>query len=86
MLIVCRVRNACASRDEFCYLRLPVTQLAGELKEYIPVGSPLFGGDVMSDRPLRFFAAEIIREQIFACYSQEVRGNTPNGRQERKRV
>lgn len=26
----------------------------------------------MSDKPQRFFAAEIIREQIFGCFSQEV--------------
>lgn len=47
-------------------------QLADELKEHIPEGPPLFGNDVMSDKPQRFFAAEIIREQIFGCFSQEV--------------
>ncbi|CAN0402110.1 unnamed protein product, partial [Ectocarpus sp. 13 AM-2016] len=47
-------------------------QLAGELKKHIPEGPPLFGTDVMSDKPQRFFAAEIIREQIFGSFSQEV--------------
>ncbi|CAM9739160.1 unnamed protein product, partial [Ectocarpus fasciculatus] len=46
--------------------------LAGELKKHIPEGPPLFGTDVMSDKPQRFFAAEIIREQIFGSFSQEV--------------
>ncbi|CAN0465854.1 unnamed protein product, partial [Hapterophycus canaliculatus] len=48
------------------------SQLAEELKQHIPEGPPLFGRDVMSDKPQRFFAAEIIREQIFGCFSQEV--------------
>ncbi|CAM9837248.1 unnamed protein product [Ascophyllum nodosum] len=47
-------------------------QLAEELKQHIPVGPPLFANDVMSDKPLRFFAAEIIREQIFVSFSQEI--------------
>eukprot|EP00903_Cladosiphon_okamuranus_P011656 g10964.t1 len=46
--------------------------LAEELKQHIPEGPPLFGNDVMSDKPQRFFAAEIIREQIFGCFSQEI--------------
>ncbi|CAM9837167.1 unnamed protein product [Ectocarpus fasciculatus] len=46
--------------------------LAGELKKHIPEGPPLFGTDVMSDKPQRFFAAEIIREQIFGSFSQEI--------------
>lgn len=50
----------------------PHSQLAQELKQHIPEGPPLFGNDVMSDKPQRFFAAEIIREQIFGCFSQEV--------------
>lgn len=52
--------------------RTPHPQLAEELKQRIPEGPPLFGNDVMSDKPQRFFAAEIIREQIFGCFSQEV--------------
>ncbi|CAM9549827.1 unnamed protein product [Scytosiphon promiscuus] len=46
--------------------------LAEELKQYMPEGPPLFGSDVMSDKPQRFFASEIIREQIFGCFSQEI--------------
>ncbi len=30
-----------------------------------------YGEDVMSDKPMRFFASEIIREQIFLRTSQE---------------
>lgn len=50
-----------------------IVQLAEHLKDTIPEGPPLFGKDVMSDKPQRFFAAEIIREQIFGCFSQEVK-------------
>lgn len=58
------------------FLLLPmwiVLQLAERLKDHIPEGPPLFGEDVMSDKPQRFFAAEIIREQIFCSFSQEVK-------------
>jgi GTPase len=44
-----------------------------EVSRHLPEGAPLYSEDVMSDRPMRFFASEIIREQVFTCMGQEVR-------------
>lgn len=47
-----------------------------ELKESIikllPEGEPYYPTDYISDRPDRFFASEIIRENIFLLYSEEI--------------
>lgn len=47
-----------------------------ELKETIikllPEGEPYYPEDYISDRPDRFFAAEIIRENIFLLYGDEI--------------
>ena len=42
------------------------------VKDLLPFGPPLFPDDVMSDKPTRFFAAEIIREKIFESTHKEV--------------
>ena len=38
----------------------------------LPVAPPWYDKDVFTDRTLRFFASEIIREKIFLHYSQEI--------------
>ena len=38
----------------------------------LPIHPPYFEKDQLSDRPIRFFAAEIIREKIFLNYTQEI--------------
>ena len=38
----------------------------------LPVAPPWYDKDVFTDRTLRFFASEIIREKIFIIYSQEI--------------
>ena len=38
----------------------------------LPVAPPWYDKDVFTDRTLRFFASEIIREKIFLNYSQEI--------------
>jgi GTP-binding protein Era len=38
----------------------------------IPAGEPLYPTDVMSDEPERFFVSEIIREQVFLQYKDEI--------------
>lgn len=38
----------------------------------LPVAPPWYDKDVFTDKNLRFFASEIIREKIFLNYSQEV--------------
>ncbi len=40
--------------------------------EYLPEGPPFFPKDQLTDRPERFFVAEIIREKIFELYQQEI--------------
>lgn len=45
---------------------LEVTRLA------LPEGPPLFAADELTDRPMRFIAKEIIREQLFLQLAQEL--------------
>ncbi len=40
--------------------------------EHLPVHPPFFDKDSLTDKPERFFASEIIREQIFIHYKKEV--------------
>ncbi|MEO0145562.1 MAG: GTPase Era [candidate division WOR-3 bacterium] len=46
--------------------------LLKELLEYLPEGEPLYPEDELSDRDLRFFAGEIIREKIFLRLREEL--------------
>ncbi|PWT73617.1 MAG: GTPase Era [Bacteroidetes bacterium] len=39
---------------------------------YLPEGAPFFEEDELTDRPVRFFVAEIIREKIFELYEEEI--------------
>jgi GTP-binding protein Era len=38
----------------------------------LPAGEPFYPSDVMSDEPERFFVSEIIREQVFLQYKEEI--------------
>ncbi len=38
----------------------------------LPLGSPFFPPDVLTDKPERFFVSEIIRESVFSSYGQEI--------------
>jgi GTP-binding protein Era len=51
---------------------LHVDKILETVKEYMPVHPPFFPQDQFTDRPERFFAAEIVREKIFLNYEQEV--------------
>jgi GTP-binding protein Era len=59
---------------------LPVSALTGEnvtdllstIVQHLPEHPPYFPEDELTDRPERFFASEILREQIFLQYEQEV--------------
>jgi len=59
---------------------IPVSSLYGfnldkvleAILNYLPECPPYFPKDEMSDKTLRFFAAEIIREKIFENYSKEI--------------
>ncbi len=58
----------------------PISALHGfntaELLEYIveklPEGEPFFPKDALTDKPMRFFVSEIIREKILLNYKQEI--------------
>ncbi|MEK7777569.1 MAG: GTPase Era, partial [Chloroflexota bacterium] len=49
-----------------------VDTLLDLIVRHLPEGEPLFSPDDVTDRPERFLAAELIREQVFNAYAQEV--------------
>jgi GTP-binding protein Era len=49
-----------------------VPQLMDRILHYLPVHPPYFPKDELTDKPERFFAAEMIREKIFLNYKKEV--------------
>ncbi|MBV9305495.1 MAG: GTPase Era [Acidobacteriaceae bacterium] len=63
---------------------IPISARTGEgldnlkrlITEALPEGEPLFPSDYLTDQPLRFMAAEIIREQILRVTREEVPHST----------
>jgi GTPase len=49
-----------------------IDTLFKHIVESLPVHPPYFDKDQLTDRPERFFAAEIVREKIFLNYKKEV--------------
>ena len=49
-----------------------IEQLFTAIMEYLPVHPPYFPKDELTDKPERFFAAEMIREKVFMNYKKEV--------------
>lgn len=49
-----------------------VKELLEEIKSMMPVCPPYFPKDELSDRTMRFFTAEIVREKIFMNYDREI--------------
>jgi len=49
-----------------------VHRLEAALVRYAPAGHPLYPPEDLTDRPERFFIAEVIREQAFALLRQEL--------------
>jgi GTPase len=49
-----------------------VPQLFDTILEMMPLHPPYFPKDEFTDRPERFFAAEIVREKIFLNYEEEI--------------
>ncbi len=47
-------------------------RLLSVVEQLLPEGSPLYPDDELSDRPVRFFVGELVREQILLCTRQEV--------------
>ena len=46
--------------------------LVSMVLKYIPRGFPFYPSDQLSDEPERFFVSEIIREQVFMKYGEEI--------------
>jgi GTP-binding protein Era len=49
-----------------------VSELLDQIKELLPEGPPYYPPDQLSEHPVRFFAAELIREQVFLQFEQEI--------------
>ena len=49
-----------------------IDRLLAVTREHLPPGPPLFSADELTDRPMRFIAKEIIREQLFLQLAQEL--------------
>ena len=49
-----------------------VTRVLDEIAKLCPEGEPRYGADELTDRPVRFFAAEYVREQILRATKEEV--------------
>jgi GTP-binding protein Era len=52
--------------------RLQTDYLLERIIHRLPEGEPFFDGEEMTDRPVKFFAGELIREKIFALYEDEI--------------
>lgn len=46
--------------------------LMDNIKENIKPGPPFYPKDMLSEQPVRFFVAEMVREQLFLLYHQEI--------------
>lgn len=59
---------------------IPISALNGDgvdrlkrvIFKYLPEGEPLYPAEDLSDRPERFFVAEMIRERIFQMFHKEI--------------
>jgi GTPase len=49
-----------------------IDELKAGLGELLPLSPPLYPPDQLSEHPVRFFVSELIREQIFLQYAQEI--------------
>jgi GTP-binding protein Era len=47
-------------------------RLLGVIEQLLPEGPLLYPEDELSDRPVRFFVGELVREQVLLCTRQEV--------------
>lgn len=52
--------------------KIQLDTLLDEVAKHLPVGEAMFEEDAMTDRPVRFIAAELIREKIFRLVGDEL--------------
>ncbi|MCS7100269.1 MAG: GTPase Era, partial [Burkholderiaceae bacterium] len=77
--LVLPVLADCARRHPFAALvpvsaekRRQLDELLDEIARLLPPGQPLFDADAVTDRSVRFLAAEIIREKAFRLLGDEL--------------
>ena len=49
-----------------------VDKIMSEITAMLPIGTPYFPSDALTDKPERFFVSEIIREKILLNYQKEI--------------
>ena len=49
-----------------------IAELIPQVLKYLPEAPPYYPDDNLSDRPTRFFVAEMIREQIYSLFQDEI--------------
>lgn len=49
-----------------------VAELRSQILELIPLHEPYFSDDIASDKPIKFFLSELIREQIYYLFEDEI--------------
>jgi GTPase len=52
--------------------RINTDLLLERIIQFLPEGEPFFEGDELTDRPVKFFVGEMIREKIFDLYGDEI--------------
>lgn len=52
--------------------RINLDMLLERIIQLLPEGEAFFDGEEMTDRPVKFFAGEMIREKIFSLYEEEI--------------
>lgn len=52
--------------------RVQLDTLLDEVAKYLPVNAPMFEEDMLTDRPMRFLVAELLREKIFRLVGDEL--------------
>lgn len=52
--------------------RFNVDNLKARIVELLPPSPPFFGKDALTDKPMRFFVTEIIREKLLLNYDKEI--------------
>jgi GTP-binding protein Era len=52
--------------------QINITTVFDTILEFLPLHPPFYDKETLTDRPERFFAAEVVREKIFKNYKKEV--------------
>lgn len=76
---VATIRASCTAAYEYRHILeisaakgTGLEELKSALGESLPLSPPLYPPDQLSEHPVRFFVSELIREQIFLQYAQEI--------------